>query len=92
MLLIPCPWCGPRNETEFRPGGEADVHRPAPAEASDVQWANYLFMRDNLRGPVRERWLHAHGCRRWFNVERDTVTHDIRKQPLVTSLQHGRDA
>jgi Sarcosine oxidase, delta subunit family len=23
MLLIPCPWCGEREETEFRCGGEA---------------------------------------------------------------------
>ncbi|MGZ8625813.1 MAG: sarcosine oxidase subunit delta, partial [Actinomycetota bacterium] len=23
MLLIPCPWCGPRDEVEFRYGGQA---------------------------------------------------------------------
>ncbi|MDE0284484.1 MAG: sarcosine oxidase subunit delta, partial [Gammaproteobacteria bacterium] len=27
MLLIPCPWCGPRNEDEFLNGGEADKRR-----------------------------------------------------------------
>ena len=26
----------------------------------------------------RERWFHAHGCRRWFNVARDSVTHEIK--------------
>ncbi len=91
MLLIPCPWCGPRNETEFRPGGEAGVRRPAPAEASDVQWADYLFMRDNPRGLVRERWFHACGCRRWFNIERDTVTHEIREPSSSTASQDGRE-
>ena len=34
-------------------------------------------MRDNPKGPFRERWVHTHGCRRWFNVARDTVTHEI---------------
>ena len=25
-----------------------------------------------------ERWLHRHGCGQWFNVARDTVTHEIK--------------
>ena len=29
MLLIPCPWCGERDETEFRCGGEAHIARPS---------------------------------------------------------------
>ena len=79
MLLIPCPWCGPRDEIEFRYGGEAHIARPADPDAlSDAQWADYLFMRGNPKGRFRERWMHAHGCRRWFNVERDTVTHAVR--------------
>jgi len=24
-----------------------------------------------------ERWVHSHGCRRWFNVARDTLTYEI---------------
>ena len=31
-------------------------------------------MRKNPRGRHLEQWWHAHGCRRWFNAERDTVT------------------
>jgi sarcosine oxidase subunit delta len=34
-------------------------------------------MRKNPRGAHREQWLHASGCRRWFCVERDTVTYRI---------------
>jgi len=26
---------------------------------------------------MAERWVHTAGCRRWFNVVRDTVTHEI---------------
>lgn len=75
MLSITCPWCGPRAEREFRCGGEAHILRPSdPAAVSDDDWAAYLFMRDNPKGVIFERWYHAHGCRRWFNAARDTTT------------------
>ena len=78
MLLIPCPWCGPRDESEFAYGGEAHIARPAEPDAlTDADWADYLFMRTNPKGAHRERWVHAEGCGRWFNVARHTVTHDI---------------
>ncbi len=73
MLLIPCPWCGRRDETEFRYGGQAHLAYPAdPASLSDEAWADFLFMRDNPRGWWSERWMHAAGCRRWFNLTRNT--------------------
>ena len=78
MLRIDCPWCGPRDETEFSYGGEAHIVRPKDPDAlSDDAWADYLFMRTNPRGAHREQWCHAHGCRRWFNVIRDTVSYRI---------------
>ncbi len=78
MLLIPCPWCGERDEDEFTYGGEAHIARPASPDAlTDAEWADYLFMRKNTKGLFQERWMHAHGCRRWFNMVRDTVTHEI---------------
>lgn len=79
MLLIPCPWCGPRAESEFTCGGEADIVRPLePEKLADAAWADYVFMRRNARGVHREQWHHSHGCRRWFVVERDTVTYTVR--------------
>jgi heterotetrameric sarcosine oxidase delta subunit len=79
VLLIPCPWCGPRDEVEFRYGGQAGLSYPADPDAlSDDQWADHLFMRDNPKGWFHERWCHTHGCRRWFNAVRSTVTHEIR--------------
>ena len=78
MLLIPCPWCGPRDEVEFRYGGEAHIARPTDPDAlSDAAWADYLFMRANPKGRLAERWVHSTGCRRWFNLLRDTVSHQI---------------
>ncbi|MFI4986950.1 MAG: sarcosine oxidase subunit delta [Alphaproteobacteria bacterium] len=79
MHLIPCPWCGPREEGEFACGGEAHIARPADAAAvSDAEWAEYLYMRSNPMGWHRERWLHRYGCRRWFNLLRDTMSHEIK--------------
>jgi heterotetrameric sarcosine oxidase delta subunit len=79
VLLIPCPWCGPRNEDEFVCGGEAERRRPTdPDVVDDSGWADYLYHYDNRKGPVRERWWHSAGCNRWFEIERDTATHAIR--------------
>ncbi|MET9850676.1 sarcosine oxidase subunit delta family protein [Streptomyces ossamyceticus] len=78
MLLIPCPWCGPRDEAEFHYGGQAHVPYPEdPSALTDEEWARYLFFRDNPKGPFAERWSHAAGCRRWFNAVRDTATNEI---------------
>jgi sarcosine oxidase subunit delta len=76
MLLIPCPYCGPRPELEFRYGGEAHLTRP-PASVSDDEWAAYLYQRGNARGLHHERWRHVHGCARFFNLQRDTTTDRI---------------
>ncbi len=78
MLLIPCPYCGERAESEFSYGGEAHIARPAdPEKTSDADWADYLYTRTNTKGVYFERWMHAHGCRRWFNIARHTVSYDI---------------
>jgi len=78
MLKIKCPWCGVRDESEFSYGGEAHIVRPQdPDTLSDEQWGDYLFFRKNPKGLHKEQWLHAYGCRRWFNVVRDTVSYKI---------------
>ena len=76
MLLISCPHCGPRDQIEFRSGGEGDLARPVdPAARDDAQWGGFLFMRQNVKGVQRERWNHAAGCGKWFTLSRDTRTH-----------------
>jgi sarcosine oxidase subunit delta len=78
MLLIPCPWCGERDELEFSYGGQAGIAYPSdPAALSDEEWAEWLFVRENPKGRFVERWVHTQGCRRWFDLVRDTVTHEI---------------
>lgn len=76
MLLIDCPWCGERDQSEFSYGGEANIVRPPhPDELTDAEWADYLFFRKNPKGMHIEQWAHTAGCRRWFKAERDTVTY-----------------
>lgn len=78
MLSINCPWCGPRDEPEFRYGGQAHVDYPErPLETGDVEWGEFLFYRDNPAGQFAERWMHSAGCRRWFNAVRDTTTNEF---------------
>lgn len=87
MLRIHCPWCGPRDEPEFRWGGEVPLARPSPPDGvSAAAWAEYLFFRNNPKGWVRERWLHAPGCRQWFIVTRNTVTHEIRTTAKMSDI------
>lgn len=75
MLTVTCPWCGERDVSEFGYGGEAHITRPEDSDSlSDEEWGAYVFFRKNPRGIHYERWVHVHGCRRWFNAVRDTVT------------------
>jgi sarcosine oxidase, subunit delta len=74
MLLIPCPFCGPRPEIEFTYGGEAHIARPSdPQDVDDAAWEDFLHTRTNPKGIHAERWRHLHGCGRFFNVRRNTV-------------------
>lgn len=79
MLLIRCPYCEMvRPEVEFRHGGHAHIVRPAdPGATTDEAWAGYLYLRDNPKGVIAERWRHVHGCGRFFNCIRHTVTDKI---------------
>ncbi|MBU0852128.1 MAG: sarcosine oxidase subunit delta, partial [Gammaproteobacteria bacterium] len=61
-----------------------------PNACTDEEWGEYLFFRDNPRGIHHELWIHAAGCRQYFNVTRHTVsyaileTYKIGEQPSVT--------
>lgn len=76
MLLIHCPYCEEeRPELEFRHAGEAHVARsPDIATISDEEFEKFFFIRSNPKGIVFERWRHIHGCARFFNAARNTVT------------------
>jgi heterotetrameric sarcosine oxidase delta subunit len=76
MIILKCPNCGERNVSEFRYGGEV-LKRPNPNTASNKEMSDYLYMRDNPLGEIREWWYHRSGCAIWFIAERHTKTHDV---------------
>lgn len=76
MLLIHCPYCNETlPEAEFTYAGEAHVARPDyHSDPSDESWEAFLFIRHNAKGYHYERWRHVHGCGRFFNAVRNTVS------------------
>ncbi len=72
-MRIPCPYCGERDVQEFVYRGDASPVRPDGEESL----YDYVYLRANPAGPIREHWYHAQGCRTWIVVQRDTRTHDI---------------
>jgi len=75
MLLIACPYCGERPELEFTHGGQAHIARPSKPAETDIQaWTRFLYLRANSKGLYAERWRHSHGCGKFFNAVRDTMT------------------
>src|ERR1700735_3660591 len=76
MQIFPCPFCGPRDESEFHYVGEPRA-RPEPAGAvSDAEWADYLCFNANPKGQAREIWLHL-ACMEMFAMTRDTATNIV---------------
>lgn len=63
---------------EFHASGQAHIPRPLdPNACTDEEWGDYMFFRDNPRGLHHELWIHAAGCRQYFNATRDTLTYEI---------------
>jgi heterotetrameric sarcosine oxidase delta subunit len=77
MQIFSCPFCGPRNETEFHFAGELGKVRPdTTQDVTSGDWASYLYAQRNEKGAVREVWMHL-TCSELFVMERDSVTMDV---------------
>lgn len=81
MFQIFCPYCQEaREEEEFHASGEAHLARPKdPDNCTDEEWGRFLYLRKNPRGLHHELWVHAAGCRKYFNLTRDTVSYEIKE-------------
>jgi heterotetrameric sarcosine oxidase delta subunit len=76
-MRLTCPLCGERDRREFYYYGAEDyLHRPSEG-AEAAAWDNYLHLRDNPAGVVKDLWYHEAGCAQWLLVTRNTVTHEI---------------
>ncbi len=92
MILLPCPYCGQRNASEFRYVGEVS-ERPDPNATAAGEWRAYLYVRDNPAGWTTETWFHSAGCRQHFAAERHTVTNEVRasRLPAAQLLRDGQE-
>lgn len=77
MIQIECPNCGTRNSLEFRYGGEYNLRPKQPMAATEEEWVDYVFFRDNKLGVQKEWWYHRAGCQLWFLAERHTGTNEV---------------
>ena len=87
-MRIPCPFCGLRDAAEFSYLGDATLRRPDTAVGGaeiDAALFDYVYLRDNPAGPLREYWYHGAGCHSWLVVERDTRTHQV----IAASMAHA---
>ena len=77
-MIINHPRLGPRDAAEFVYKGSASlIERPNSTETSLEEMHDYLYLRDNPAGLLRELWYHEQGDRSWLIVTRDTRTHEI---------------
>lgn len=99
-MRIPCPYCGERDHSEFTYRGDAAPKRPALRvqvkneplrHRPDVDVFDYVHMRENTPGLMRELWHHAGGCRAWLVVERNTSTHSIGRVEAARAIP-GRES
>ena len=80
-MLLPCPWCGPRELQEFRfrsvvvdaftaVTGADPVALQAPGAGAYAR----IYERSNTPDSSVEYWQHERGCRAWLVVHRDPST------------------
>jgi len=74
MKIIDCPLNGPRNALEFVCGGE--VRQEPSQDAAIDDWADFVFLENNLKGVVHEWWCHV-ASNYWFIVTRSTASEEI---------------
>ena len=90
-MIIEHPLLGPRDAAEFVYLGDARLIERPDWQAADAQsqFDEYLHLRENPAGLLRELWYHEHGDRSWLVVTRDTVSHDIVSVEFASDVAAG---
>lgn len=81
-MRVTCPFCGERDRREFTVQGDDTSLRRPDRHAGAEAWHDYVHLRDNPAGRLREMWYH-NPCQTWLVVERDTVTHAVHGSTLA---------
>ncbi|MDD9910515.1 MAG: sarcosine oxidase subunit delta [Ahrensia sp.] len=93
-MLLTCPYCGLRDQSEFTYRGDANARRPSFADESIEAHAAYVFDRENPSGLHEEIWNHTSGCRNHIKVVRNVTTHEVVScepvGPFAKALKRGR--
>lgn len=76
-MRIECPFCGPRDVSEFAYYGDAKRRAEASVLGASRQAYEAVYLRDNPAGRHEDLWYHSGGCRSWLRVTRDTRTHEV---------------
>ena len=87
-MIINHPLLGPRDAAEFVYKGDASLlNRPDwQSENATSEFHDYMHLRDNIAGEMRELWFHEQGDRSWLVVTRNTLTHEISKVELARDV------
>jgi sarcosine oxidase subunit delta len=91
-MIINHPILGPRDASEFTYLGDASLlNRPDwQAPDADQQFVDYLYLRDNPAGELRELWFHELGDRSWLVVTRNTLTHEISNVEFASDVARAK--
>ena len=89
-MLISCPYCGPRDLSEFTYHGDGNRTRPDPASTDQQAWNAYVYDRVNTAGEHHEIWQHSGGCRAHLTVTRNTLTHKISAVAFTRDAGHRK--
>jgi len=84
-MRITCPCCGERDRREFTWQGDALAFDRPERDAGEAAWDEYLHLRENRAGEVRELWYHD-PCGAWMVVRRNNVTHAVHASALTADV------
>ena len=77
MLLIPCPYCGERDESEFSYGGGSRDYPSLGEDYSINDWFQSVYLPKLDQNTLCEYWYHNAGCEQRDDVKRNLFTHKI---------------
>ena len=89
-MIITCPYCGPRDLSEFAYQGDGNRTRPDPGSTDQEAWNAYVYDRLNPAGEHNEIWQHSGGCRSHLVVTRNTLTHKISTVAFACGAGHRK--
>lgn len=92
-MIINHPLLGPRDSSEFVYLGDASLLERPDWQAENAQdlFITYAYYRDNPAGIHRELWFHEAGDRAWLVVTRNSLTHEIIKVEMASTVVRQKE-